>query len=551
MMITPAVQAHAGCPAAPITSQDDLVIRFPAAQGIWTGSASVMATSVVNTAANVEGVLVYDSTAKTLKLCNGTSWIDLAATGTPGIAALTGDVTASGSGSVVATIANGKVTNAKLAPMAADTIKGNNTAAAAAPADLTMAQVRALLGSGTANGTTFLRGDGAWAAPAFAEADTLATVTGRGASTSIASTFSGGLTTTTLDASGEVDITTPNALRMVYGNYGAFWRNDGSTLYLLLTASGDQYGIWNTLRPFYVNLATGAVGLGNGVTITGTATATTFSGSGSGLTSLNASNLSTGTVPAARLGSGTANSSTFLRGDGTWTAVSASPGGSNSQVQFNNGGSFGGSANLVWDSTNARLGIGTTAPSQALDVQGNVNVSSAVIIQGGGLPFTPMNYGYLNSSGGTGRCGSGCGGYFGLIVNNGNRAAAGEFDATSDRRKKTDIAGLTSALADSFLEKAKPVTFEWIDRREAGTRFGFIAQDIIKAGFGSMVGLVPDKTLKKTTDADGLVSPEGAMFNLNYDSIIPIVVKGEQDDRRSLRELQAQMTKLRADNDNL
>ena len=35
--------------------------------------------------------------------------------------------------------------------------------------------------------------------------------------------------------------------------------------------------------------------------ITGTATATTFSGSGASLTSLNASNLSSGTVPAARL----------------------------------------------------------------------------------------------------------------------------------------------------------------------------------------------------------------------------------------------------------
>ena len=38
-----------------------------------------------------------------------------------------------------------------------------------------------------------------------------------------------------------------------------------------------------------------------GVNITGTATATTFSGSGASLTSLNASNLSSGTVPAARL----------------------------------------------------------------------------------------------------------------------------------------------------------------------------------------------------------------------------------------------------------
>ena len=59
----------------------------------------------------------------------------------------------------------------------------------------------------------------------------------------------------------------------------------------------------------------------HGVDITGIATATTFSGSGASLTSLNASNLSSGTVPTARLGSGTANSSVFLRGDNTWAAA--------------------------------------------------------------------------------------------------------------------------------------------------------------------------------------------------------------------------------------
>jgi hypothetical protein len=36
------------------------------------------------------------------------------------------------------------------------------------------------------------------------------------------------------------------------------------------------------------------------------------------LTNLSASNLTSGTVPTARMGSGTANSSTFLRGDGSW-----------------------------------------------------------------------------------------------------------------------------------------------------------------------------------------------------------------------------------------
>ena len=40
------------------------------------------------------------------------------------------------------------------------------------------------------------------------------------------------------------------------------------------------------------------------------------------LTTLSASNLTSGTVPTARLGSGTASSSNFLRGDGAWTAIS-------------------------------------------------------------------------------------------------------------------------------------------------------------------------------------------------------------------------------------
>ena len=50
----------------------------------------------------------------------------------------------------------------------------------------------------------------------------------------------------------------------------------------------------------------------------GLLTATTFAGSGASLTALNATNLGSGTVPTARLGSGTASSSTFLRGDSTY-----------------------------------------------------------------------------------------------------------------------------------------------------------------------------------------------------------------------------------------
>jgi hypothetical protein len=49
-------------------------------------------------------------------------------------------------------------------------------------------------------------------------------------------------------------------------------------------------------------------------------------------------------------------------------ALSSPPGGSDTQIQFNNSGSFGGSANLVWDGTN--LNIGATGEARFQDTTG-------------------------------------------------------------------------------------------------------------------------------------------------------------------------------------
>lgn len=61
---------------------------------------------------------------------------------------------------------------------------------------------------------------------------------------------------------GEYVATNHNAFRMAYGNYGAFWRNDGGSVYLLSTAENDKYGGWNGYRPFIYNLGNGNVMLG-------------------------------------------------------------------------------------------------------------------------------------------------------------------------------------------------------------------------------------------------------------------------------------------------
>ena len=71
-------------------------------------------------------------------------------------------------------------------------------------------------------------------------------------------TYSAGVTINGLDNGG---IGAGMQLRTVQGNYGAGLRNDGASVYLLQTASGQQNGVWNTFRPFSWNLSSGAVNI--------------------------------------------------------------------------------------------------------------------------------------------------------------------------------------------------------------------------------------------------------------------------------------------------
>lgn len=90
------------------------------------------------------GLVAYSSTSTAFQLLN-----IIPSTAGGAITALTGDVTASGTGSVAATIAANAVTNAKLNTMAANTVKVNATSGTAVPTDFALS-ASTILGRGSA-----------------------------------------------------------------------------------------------------------------------------------------------------------------------------------------------------------------------------------------------------------------------------------------------------------------------------------------------------------------------------------------------------------------
>jgi len=83
----------------------------------------------------------------------------------------------------------------------------------------------------------------------------------------------------------------------------------------------------------------------------------------------------------------------------SWAAASASPAGSNTQIQFNNSSAFGGSANLVWDGT--YVGVGTSSPSTYADTTPGITTYNSTaggrsgIVMGSNATATDDLMGYV------------------------------------------------------------------------------------------------------------------------------------------------------------
>lgn len=74
---------------------------------------------------------------------------------------------------------------------------------------------------------------------------------------------------------------------------------------------------------------------------------------------------------------GTPSASNFLRGDGSWQSVTTSPAGSDTYVQFNDGGAFGAEAGFAYNKTTNTLAVEKTALGTAGAATGVLTLSGS------------------------------------------------------------------------------------------------------------------------------------------------------------------------------
>ncbi len=159
---------------------------------------------------------------------------------------------------------------------------------------------------------------------------------------------------------------------------------------------------------------------------------------------------------------------------------------------------------------NTSIGIGAVASSWRLEVgTSNQNVSS---------------YGYLNSGGGVGTSGSSGSVAFSAYFQ-GRIAVQGEVDVLSDCRVKEGVRDISEDEATRFITRCMPKHYCFKTESNNELQYGYLAQDVAKAGLDTLVVCREEKGLQELIDEDGFVSPRDTIMTISYQKIPALLHK--------------------------
>jgi hypothetical protein len=189
-----------------------------------------------------------------------------------------------------------------------------------------------------------------------------------------------------------------------------------------------------------LTMPSGLTVTGSPITSSGTLSVTTLlngivKGNGSGFTNATSADV-------ISTWSGTCNSGTFLRADGACSTVGGTPGGSDTQIQYNNAGAFAG-ADMTWTTGSTTLTVGTAA---APTITTGVNAAGngrTVTLKGGATGSSTGNGGNLSLQAGDGGTTSGNGGMASLLSGNATDGNGGQVNIASRNGTGTNRNGGT------------------------------------------------------------------------------------------------------------
>ena len=385
----------------------------------------------------------------------------------------------------------------------------------------------------------------------YCDGNIQATGTISGSNVSVATTSATTVKATTITASkiqGAVQVSGYGGdgygqFRAIAGNYGCFIRNDGTNTYFLLTNSGNQYGTWNSLRPFTINNAGGGVTMSNGVAISGGLTTDTITTSGN--------HTITGKL-FVKTASSWIGCNQFTS---NWIGFYASYGGTRKAwighstgvnlvlkneasniIELRNNVYVGGGGVLLTSTGSSRSISATWSDGAQHDIISIASDNRTTYIGAGSFGDTAQQTNLR--------------GYKVHIYTHGGTLTSNKaISVSSDRNVKENIKTLDRRYEDFFMDLSA-VSYKYINNKFGRTHLGFIAQDVEQALLKNnlttqeFAGVVIDENFVDPEDVSKSSTPQKRYF-LRYEEFISLNTQMIQKALKQIKETRLENAKLK------